>query len=289
MNKANRRALCRKLALICLLVLLWAVPCDRAPHAIAETGLLQQLAAGSLQPALVVVPQPDGQSVLVQAGGVGQLNGQVFSNVRFGPTGNKGSYTMVFSDTIGSYVSTVPGFSTSTLANASLSITTTAGLDSGELVFTRGFVPADDFASMGTDDGGLELLVPNRNSFPGDAYVALAPSYAPPGPPPAGYRLVGRTYSVRASTASAESERPLTLRFAYDPDTLTPSEQASLAVFAWDAAPSQLVWTKLGGLVSTAPPYVSISTRRLTFYALMTAVPESSEEQLFLPLLRSAP
>jgi hypothetical protein len=239
--------------------------------------------ASPLQPALIVVPESDGQGVLVQAGGVGQLGGQVFTNLRIGPSGNKGSYTMAYSDTVSSYVVNIPGFPAGASASAGLSITTTQGLDSGELTFTRGFFPAGQRASLTTDDGGLELQIINAGTFPGDTYIAATPSFAPPAAPPAGYRLAGRSYSLRASGALPAAALPMILRLSYEPAALTAEEQAALRIFAWDPAAGR--WDNLGGSISTAPPYVSVAAERFTFYALMTVAPEPQGKRLHLPLL----
>lgn len=274
-------------ALIALLLALLLV----SGHATAEPRP-PQMAAAELRPALIVVPASDGQSVLVQAGGVGQLGGQVFTNLRIGPTGNKGSYTMAYSSTIESYVATLPGFTSGTVASASLSITTTQGLDSGEVVFDRSFIPANQLGIvLNSSDGGLQVELINPGSFSGDAYLAATPSIAPPGPAPSGYRMVGRSYSLRDSGAFGLADKNLIVRLGYAPGALSPSERAGLAIFAWDAAPTARRWDRLGGTIAAAPEsYVSVATRRLTFFALMVPVaqpPPPEKEHVYLPLLRA--
>ncbi len=252
---------------LALLTLLLAVP----RHATAEPGPAQ--AAPALRPALIVVPSEDGQSVFVQAGGVGQLGGQVFTNLRIGPSGNKGSYTMTYSETATSYVTSLPGFAPTQTESASLSITTTAGLDSGELVFTRVLVGQGQLGDvLTTDDRGLSLTVIYTDTLFADFYMAAAPSYAPPGPPPAGMRLAGRAYSLRASGALAVTDRPMSLRLGYSPDALSAAEQAALAVYAWDPAARR--WDAVGGSFPSQG-YVSAPITRLTFYALMTTGPHT--------------
>jgi hypothetical protein len=271
----------RLLSLTLLLALVLALP----HYATAERGGAQPTPAAMTPflPALIVVPADDGLSVFVRAGGLGQLSGQVFSNLRLGPTGHKGSYTMVYSDTLDSYVTSVPGFSATQTVNATLSITTTAGLDSGELVFTRGLMRAGEIGELTTEDGGLSLLINNPGTFTADTYIAAAPSYAPPDPPPNGRRLAGRSYSLRASNAQALTDLPMSLRLYYDPGALTPEELASLAIYVWD--PEDRQWDAAGSAISSSQTYVSAPIRRFTFYALMAAAPAEAHEQLFLPFV----
>ncbi|NTU84946.1 MAG: hypothetical protein HGA45_37205 [Chloroflexales bacterium] len=255
-------------------------------YATAEPGVAQLAPAQTpaLRPALIVVPADDGQSVLVQAGGLGEIGGQLFTNLLFGPSGNKGSYTMAYSDTLESYVTSVPGFAAAQSVSAGLSITTTGGLDSGELVFTRVPVPAGATGELlATDDGGLALSIINPDTFSAGTYLAAAPSYAPPGPAPAGLRLAGRSYSLRASGALALTEQPMSLRLFYDPAALTPDELASLAIYAWDAAGRR--WDAAGSTVWADEAYASAPITRFTFYALMTAAPAETRERLFLPFV----
>lgn len=265
---AGRRARLRTIAAaLALLTLLVAV----TRYATAETGPAQ----AALRPSLIVVPADDGQSVFVQAGGVGQLGGQVFTNLQIGPSGNKGSYTMTYSGTVESYVSTIPGFAASQTESATLSITTTAGLDSGDLVFTRALVPRGQLGDLlTTEDGALSLSAIYTDTFFADTYLAAAPSYAPPGPPPAGLRLASRAYSLRASGALALADRPMSLRLGYSPDALSAAERAALAIYAWD--PFRRRWDAVGGTNFPGQGYVSAPVERFTFYALMTTGPHSA-------------
>lgn len=239
---------------------------------------LSPVADSPLRPALIVVPAEDGQSILIQAGGVGQLGGQVFANLSVGPTGNKGSYTMTYSDTVASYVTSVPGFAPTVIAESGLSITTTQGLDSGVLVFTRALM-AQVGDMLTTNDGGLTVALINPGSFSAPTYLAAAPSYAPPGPPPAGRRLAGRAYSLRASGALAVADQPLALRLTYDAVTLTEAEIAALAIYAWDPVAGR--WDVVPGALFPSGSYVSAPITRFTFYALMTTAPHA----VYLPAL----
>jgi hypothetical protein len=275
--------------LLALSITLLAVVCALPRHATAERGHAQLAPADTpaLSPALIVVPSEDGQSVLVQAGGVGQLSGQVFTNLRVGPSGNKGSYTMTFSDTLQSYVTTVPGFAAAQTVSAGLSISTTQGFDSGELVFSRAFVEQGQPDTVATEDGGMSLSIVNAGTFQSNTYIAAAPSYGPPGPPPAGLRLAGRSYSLRASGALPLADSPMSLRLYYDPASLTAEEQAALAIYAWSPQPGGGgQWDKVGGTTFPASGYVSASITRFTFYALMTAAPTQPDLPVYLPLVQ---
>jgi hypothetical protein len=228
-----------------------------------------------LAPFLHIVPDADGKGISVSAGGVGELGGTAFVNIGIGPGHNKGSYTMTYSDTVQSYITTVLGFTDKMDDYGPINITTTLGLDSGAVDFNRAYVPASTSRDIVSEDRNLQLTLVSTDTFPSEAYVVVVPSYAPPGPPPLGHRLLGSAYSVRASGAVLVADRPMDLRLYYSEATLAGADPHTLAIFAWDAYHER--WDNLGGTLFSTQQYVSVATRRFTTYALM-ATPSWRDE-----------
>ena len=224
--------------------------------------------AGTLAPFLYLVPSQDGTELFISAGGVGELEGTVFVNVGIGPGHDKGSYTMPYSDTEQSHVATAIGFTPYTSASGPINITTTLGLDSGVVDFYRPYVPASTIQSINSIDGNLELKLVNTDTITYDTYVAVVPSYGPPGPVPAGHSFVGSVYSARAAGVLLTTDRPMSLRLYYDETTLAGADPHTLAIFAWDAYHER--WDHLGGRLLYDQKRVSVATVRFTTYALMS-------------------
>jgi hypothetical protein len=219
-------------------------------------------------PFLDIVPSPDGQDVFISAGEIPQLEGQFFASVGIGPGAVRNSYTMTYSDTQEIYVATATGFDLGRGSSGTLEITSTAGLSSGVVNFQRAYVPYDPGTALTqivSEDGKLELLWGDADTIPFDTYIVITPSFAPPGAPPEGHRLVGSSYSVRAAGALAESEQPMLLTISYDELLLAGAVPHNLALFAWDAARKQ--WDNLGGELFENS--LQVSTSRFTTYALM--------------------
>jgi hypothetical protein len=222
----------------------------------------------ALAPFLDVVPGQDGTELFISAGGVGKLGGTVYANIGIGPGCDKGSYTMIFSDTVDAYVTTATGLTPGRNASAPLNITTTLGLDSGAAEFSRPYIPSPPITkTMSIFVQGLELSLVSTDTLDTEAYIVAVRSYAPPGPPPWGHRLVGSAYSVRASGALTATNRPMILHLDYYPTTLAGADPHTLAIFAWDAYNKR--WDNLGGTLFSTWQYVSVATRRFTTYALM--------------------
>lgn len=246
-------------------------PPSPTPEPLATTdNTVEQTAAYStgFAPFLNIVPSQDGAGVLVSAGGVGELAGDLFANVGIGPTGRKGGWTMTYSETVAAYVTNVAGFSPTFSEEGSISITTTTGLQTGEVNFLRAYVQADLERPFDIDspDGNLRLTIANTDTFASEVYIAVAPSYGPPGPLPAGYRPVTSYYSVRASGAIAQVERPMLLRLFYNSATLAGADRRTLTILAWDAFAGQ--WEDLGGRLLAEQQVKVVATHRFTTYVL---------------------
>jgi hypothetical protein len=220
-------------------------------------------------PFLDVIPSPDGTLLYIRAGGVGQLGGTVVANVD-GPTSKKG-HTMTYSNTLEAYTTTADGFTPGQDQGGNISITTTLGLDTGLVDFNRAYVPPATTPAINSIDGNLQLTVVSTDTFPAEAYVTVVPSYAPPGPPPAGHRLIGSVYSARASGALPATNKPMSLDLVYNETGLTGADPHTLSIFAWDANPANPHWDHLGGDLFPLQSFISVATSRFTTYALMTS------------------
>lgn len=223
----------------------------------------------TFMPFLDVVPSEDGRELFVSAGGVGQVDGTVVVSVSDeGPGHRKGSWTMTYSSTTQIYITTVTGFTPNTGTFGSLSITTTLGLDTGTVDFNRTYVPTSTVQTINSIDGILQLTLVSTDTFPSDTYVAVTPSFAPPGPAPLGHRFIGSTYSIRASGAILVADRPMNLILAYDTIVLAGADPHTLAIFAWNAFNKR--WDNLGGTLFSDQKFVSVPINHFTTYALMT-------------------
>jgi len=217
-------------------------------------------------PFLDIVPGEDGTDLFISASNA-EVGGSVVANISIGGGNHKGG-TMTYSDTVKSYITTVSGFSPQQGQAGNMFITSTLGLDTGGADFERAYVPPSTTQIINSTDGNLTLSVVSTDTFPSEAYVAVVPSYAPPGPAPSGHQLVGTTYSARASGAIVVTDRPMTLRLAYNPTSLAGADPHTLAIFAWD--PFNKRWDDLGGTLFSDLQFVSVATSRFTAYALMT-------------------
>jgi len=220
-------------------------------------------------PFLDIIPSQDGTALFISAGRTGELPGTVFANIGIGPGHDKDSYTMVYSGTAQAYVTTATGFTPGMDDYAPMNITTTSGLDTGMVEFSRDYVQAATPRSIFARDGNLKLRLVSTDTITFDTYVAVVPSYAPPGPAPLGHRFVGSTYSVRAAGALVTTDKPMSLRLAYNATTLAGADPHTLAIFAWDAFNKR--WDDLGGRLFYDQQYLSVATSRFTTYALMSA------------------
>jgi hypothetical protein len=255
-----------------LLALLWLTSISAGPsrtHPVRElhTGGASN-APAELAPFVNVIPDSNGTDLLIRASGVGELGGTVFTNIDTGPSGNKGGWTMTYSDTAQTYFATVTGFSAGKTEESPLSITTTLGLDTGSVFFKRAYIPAKTTQTIASVDGNLQLSLVTTNTITSNTYVTIVPSFAPPGPAPAGHRFVGSVYSARASGALLVAGEPMILRLAYTPTLLDGADPHSLGIFAWDTNAKN--WVMLGGQLFVDQSYMSVATPIFATYALMT-------------------
>lgn len=187
-----------------------------------------------------------------------------------GPAHHKGSYTMAYSETHQAYLATAIDFSPQSDVADAINLTTTTGLDTGWVDFTRAYVvPSSTIQTVTTEDNRFVLTVVSSDTLPAETYVAVVPSYAPPGPVPWGHRLIGSTYNARAAGALITTDRPMSLRLYYDPATLLGADPHTLAVHRWDAFQER--WADLGGRLFYTQGYLALATSHFGAYALVSA------------------
>lgn len=260
------RKLATSFCLLLLLTLYSTMEPGSMPVAQSRPVEASPAGASTLAPVLDIVPSEDGTALYISAGGVGELQGSVFVNLDVGPGHDKHSYAMTYSNTTSAYVATAAGLDPATGVYGSLSITTTLGLDSGLVDFQRAYLPASTIQTVSSVDGNLELSLVTTDTLPSQAYVAIAPSYAPPGPLPVGYRLVGSVYNIHASGALVVSDRPMSLRLYYNDAFLAGADPHTVRILTWNVTAQR--WDEVESRLFYEQSYLSAPVSRFAPYAL---------------------
>ncbi len=228
---------------------------------------------GGPAPFMTLVPSADGSELLVSAGTGRELDGTLYASVGIGETGIKEGWTgikegwtMTYSETVQAYLTTATGFTPELSQEGQVAISTTTGLATEATAFVRAYVPNDGPQTIRSADGALEIQLPGPNTLPAAAYIAVVPSYTPPGAAPAGHELVGPVYSVRAAGALAQSNKPFLVRLYYADGLLAGRAPESLTIFYWDSADG--AWQPLDGRLFADQRYVSAATDQFGTYAL---------------------
>jgi len=258
------------LALVLVLTLSLGVPCYSTAKSIprpAPPGASASPPTTTLAPFLDLIPSEDGHALYIHAGKLGTLDGVLTANLGIGPGHDKHSYTMTYSETTQSYVTTAFGFTPQIGQSGSLYLTTTHGLSSDDAPFDRFYVPAETLKTLTSSDSYLTLSISTTDTLPAETYIAVAPSGTPPGSPSPGHRLVSSVYSVRASGALVTTDAPMSLRLHYTAALLDGADPFTLDLFGWD--PTQRVWYALEGRLFTRDSYLSAPISRFTTYALL--------------------
>lgn len=236
-------------------------------------------ASGGLAPFFYLVPTEDGTELLVSAGFDQDPASVLYASVDFGDSSHKEGWsshkegwTMTYSDTVQSYLTTIPGFAPTRSQEGRVSITSTAGLATNAIEFARIYLANDRPQTVRSPDGNLELQFPGADVFPAATYLAVAPSYGPPAPPPPGRERIGGVYSVRAAGALNRSEKPFLVRLYYLDALLEGHNPTELDIYVWDGAAA--VWDALDARLFAEQRYVSAATDRLGTYALMVVADE---------------
>lgn len=136
-----------------------------------------------------------------------------------------------------------------------------------------------------SNDGNLGLHF-EPGSLPGAAaYLVIMPPGAAPGPPPEGLTLVGDPYSVTASGALVELEKPAVLKLRYDATLVNQSSPpAGLDIYRWN--PSDNSWQRVPGSIEEEQRAMVAAVTTLGTYALLAPPGEVTRgERVYLPLI----
>lgn len=224
--------------------------------------------AGTFAPFIDIVPSQDGAALYITAGGVGQLSGITSVNLDVGPGHLKRSYTMVYSETLESYITTASDFFPEVYAEAPLNFTTSGGESTGSVTLNRHYLRTAATPSLNAVDGGLQLTVVHTATFNTPVYITLVPSFAAPAALPSGNQLVSTVYNVRASGDIGAAQQPMVVRMNYIEANLNGASPSTLAIWLWNAQNQR--WEDLGGSAfSSRDRYVSVASPRFGTYALV--------------------
>lgn len=238
------------------------------------------------QPFVDIVPNLDGTELLVNARGALQI-GEVYT-ASLGGSSHKGSYTMTYSETAALHQVTVPGFAPTAYFTATIAITTNTGLASPALSFHRELIPADTIqgqAVVTSTDELLALSFPNQGTLLEDTYVVTVGGPTPPGPLPAGWRLAGPVYAVRAPATVPAAQKPMDLEICYLPGQPGGATPDQLKIAMWTGAG----WELLDGASWPERRCHSAGVTRFTSYALVAPAAAPPRTLVYLPLIHHAP
>lgn len=255
----HRRAL--YCALVSLLLTLSGLALTRmAVHGGSET---------ARRAAIYAIPVEGGRDLTVAAGRLGELTMPVFAHI--GGTSEERSHTLSYSPSNGEYSYTFGGvMAAAQIESGFIQITTTVTPTLGYATFIRHYVPGSSAVDLPSQDGVVNLHI-SAHGVPTDTYLVIMSTQIPPGDPPAGHRLVGQPYSIRASGSFPQSLKPMVLRIGYEASWLNGVDPHSVGLFSWN--PGQGAWLDLSGNPSSAAGQrtLSAAVQTYTTYALMSA------------------
>lgn len=249
---------------------------------------LQALAgrAGSpaFNPYLVAIPGSghNADALIVSAGGIGEQPRPVYVNADQGPTSHKHSYAMAFDSAEQVYRYTLENFfTTSGSVAGTVEITTTDALSqtvSGGLRrYERWPFYHDEAAQLSTQNGFFTLSL-DAASFDAALTYLLVIETATPTVDPPGHTGMHVAYSLWASGAVNQTQRPYLLILSYRDEWLAGADPGDLAIFWYD--PGQKSWVQQPSTVHADRRQVVLATTRLGTFRLFLARPV-----LYLPLV----
>jgi hypothetical protein len=119
----------------------------------------------------------------------------------------------------------------------------------------------------------LQLIAPNTETLPFDTYVVVTDDLTPPGPPPAGWQLLSKSYSVRAPKTILQTRKAMILKLFYQPDQLAGLDPRTLVIAAWNGTSKKWEEQPSSRLVDRSrldPPHVQLgAVQEFTVYALL--------------------
>lgn len=194
-------------------------------------------------PFLNIVPNTDGTEIIFSTEGPQRLNGEVFAHTvgphEANPTGSMGSWTMPYSTTTQSHIKILPFLSNQSAHIGRVNITSTAGLDTDEVVYQRIFVPNQPPEPLDSVDTFFQVDLINPGTI-GNIAAVVATNVAQPGPIPHGHALIGNSYSVRVGGSIISTTLPMALQMSYAETLPSQVSPHTLDIFFWH--PSQARW-----------------------------------------------
>lgn len=225
--------------------------------------------------ALHVIPSSDGTGVTVVAGRVGNLTTPIHSTLNVGGTSYEPGHTSYEPGHTGSeggqWIFTFEGVAEGRTSPEMTAVVTTTEPTSGTVLlgsstFERRYVPGDAATELTTLDNMVRLQIP-AGALPPDSYIVALDTFAPPGDPPAGHRLLGQAYAIRASGALTASLMPMLLTMDYEAAALGAVDPRTVSIFEWDDATYR--WQELASTPFGAETTHVKSISRFGAYALM--------------------
>lgn len=212
----------------------------------------------------------DGSSILGKAGRVGNL-AQIGASLWIGPTAHEPSHSS-FDPPINGFDFIFEGV-TEPYANSPMvtfEVTTTTSASNtivlGRTDFEQHYVAGNQSTTIASLDNAVRLFVPAGALLP-DSYLVMNDTVQPPGDPPAGYRQLGQSFSIRASGAVSQSLAPMILEMDFDPGMLVGRNRYTVSIFRWDEVQNQ--WQDIESEPDGALPTQSKPIRRFGIYVLM--------------------
>jgi len=195
--------------------------------------------------ALHALPYSDGTSILVRTERLAGISAPAYAQLRVGATSyepghtdcdpNADSCDYEFLD-----IPVLQPYLTGPVMTAV--ITTTAGVTDTQVLgtsdFVRHYVRGDTAVEPTSLDNNVSLFLPAGTLNP-DSYLIIMNTFAPPGDPPPGHRLVSQAYSLRPSGAQEQTGSAMILTMNYVADVLNGADPHTLSIFHWDSYEEQ--------------------------------------------------
>lgn len=219
----------------------------------------------ALVPFLHIVPDSRGKTVTISLSSPQPLPGMLYANLGVGPTGFKDGWTMPYSDTKKSYISTIPFTLSETPIAGSVNLTSSQGLNTVDVQFSGVEVPARSLTSIWSEDRQVELEPASDATIPFDTYVVAVTNMGNPGPQPVDHQLIGHSYSLRAASDLIETPQPMNLIWHVDTPAFTNVDLHTLDIFFWN---EEVGWIPLHAQLARNTNWLFAQTNLFGTYAV---------------------
>lgn len=219
----------------------------------------------SLIPFLHIVPDSDGETVTISLDRDTPLPGMLYANVGIGPTGYKSGWTMPYSDTQKSYISTIPFVLSETPIAGSVNLTSNQGLNTMDVQFSGVEVPARSLTPLRSEDHQVELEPASAATIPFDTYMVVVTNMGKPGADPVDHQMIGHSYSLRAASNLIQTPQPLNLIWHVNTPAFTNVDLHTLDIFYWGEDGG---WIPLHAELSRRANWLQAQTKLFGTYAV---------------------